>query len=768
MSLDAVIKKIDRHLKKDFVQPLIVDVQNSDDFQAIWQHYNVGSYVFLKAQDYCGKDSIPQFDKLYSDLAQNEGIVFVTGISIFLKLQGEQFLKESLRTLLSLSTKGHIVVITYQCRKYLTFSDPRLQNRIFIVEAKEAHQPSLIFASDNFKTKTSNTVVNGLDSLSVVENTDVEQISVYTKKTRTSFPLSLIYITDLNKAYDVLCSIDKTTAQLTDTLGTDAQWAYALELFENKSSWGELIESLFGNRNALQHIIQNFMSYSDNQKWLYFVALKLYGCPENWCLDTASKTATGSTDIVRHIYRGILSVEPKSKDFSKIYNQRKQLLNQLGNPLDEVVDFCKVVISKGENAIYYLTDNTQKEKDLIFAMLDKYGLSYEKRTLIDILGMVYPDLASYLAPFNFRNELLNQYFEQYKYQKVINRVLPEFEAIVTEQAIEREYNLILQPRSSLVEGIDKTGAQLYFMDAMGVEYLSFILAKCKELNLMLKITVCRSELPSITSQNKEFLEYFQGSEFPVVSIKDIDEIKHHGKYNYDYQQTKLPIHLSKELDVISEVLDKIKEKLASGTISKAIMIADHGASRLAVIHETETVWEMPEKGEHSGRCCLKSEIDETPAYATDAGDFWALANYDRFKGSRKANVEVHGGATLEEITVPIIEITYNPGKVEVHILPVAETYVDFNATPEIEVSFRKKAAVRIYISATVSDVNLRIDGKIYEAQSTEPNYFYVEMPDIKRPKTYYADVFAGDNPLAENLPIKIKSEGMGSNKKSIL
>lgn len=131
---------------------------------------------------------------------------------------------------------------------------------------------------------------------------------------------------------------------------------------------------------------------------------------------------------------------------------------------------------------------------------------------------------------------------------------------------------------------------------------------------MLKITVCRSELPSITSQNKEFLEYFQGSEFPVVSIKDIDEIKHHGKYNYDYQQTKLPIHLTKELDVISEVLDKIKEKLASGTISKAIMIADHGASRLAVIHETETVWEMPEKGEHSGRCCLKSEIDETPAY----------------------------------------------------------------------------------------------------------------------------------------------------------
>ena len=70
----------------------------------------------------------------------------------------------------------------------------------------------------------------------------------------------------------------------------------------------------------------------------------------------------------------------------------------------------------------------------------------------------------------------------------------------------------------------------------------------------------------------------------------------------------MPIHLTKELDVISEVLDKIKAKLASGTISKAIMIADHGASRLAVIHETETVWEMPEKANIQVVAVLKAKL----------------------------------------------------------------------------------------------------------------------------------------------------------------
>jgi len=64
--------------------------------------------------------------------------------------------------------------------------------------------------------------------------------------------------------------------------------------------------------------------------------------------------------------------------------------------------------------------------------------------------------------------------------------------------------------------------------------------------------------------------------------------------------------------------------MIGGEIQSAVMIADHGASRLAVLHDTENIWEMAEKGQHSGRCCPKNEVDVQPDYATDAGDFWAL------------------------------------------------------------------------------------------------------------------------------------------------
>ena len=75
-----------------------------------------------------------------------------------------------------------------------------------------------------------------------------------------------------------------------------------------------------------------------------------------------------------------------------------------------------------------------------------------------------------------------------------------------------------------MDKIDKTDSQLYFMDAMGVEYLSYILAKCKEKELMANTTICCANLPSITSKNKEFVSDFETRGLLVNSIKELDEM----------------------------------------------------------------------------------------------------------------------------------------------------------------------------------------------------------------------------------------------------
>ncbi len=758
MDIGACINKIDRHLVNKNVQPLIVDVQNRSDFSELVAHYNVSGNVFVATSQYCNVDEYPRIESLFDDLSSKEGRIFVTGLAAFLKLQGEQVLRDTLREILGMSSVGRVVVITYQCSQYLNYSDPRLKQRVAIVDGAADEMLSLVFLSPELTLSHDVISISGLHCLGdTAESNVATKLYVKTRKRKSDYPNSVFSIEELDNAFDILNQRDRTTADLCEKYGTREQWNYALCKFDNKNSWTALVDSEFGNHMALDIAFPSFNTFDADRQWLYFIALKLFGAKNNWCLNEAARKATSIRELVKQAYRSLIDIPKESPEFERDYLSRKTLIAYLGNPTDEVIDYCRIVQSKGKNAIYYLTDNTQKEKELIFQVLDKYADDYSKEEVYSALKLAYPALYQYLSAYRFKNDLLDSYFQSYKYQKVINRVLPEFDKIVTEQAVKREYNLILEPRSSKIESIDRTDAQLYFVDAMGVEYLSYIMSVCNELGLMANVTVCSCELPSITSQNKEFLELFEDSQLPIVTIKDIDDIKHHGKDNFDYQRTKLPIHLIKELAILRELLEKIKERLTDGTVKKAILVADHGASRLAVIHETECIWEMPSKGEHSGRCCLKTDIDAQPEYATDAGEFWALANYDRFKGSRKANVEVHGGATLEEVTVPIVELTCLTDTVEVHILPVNATSID--GVPEITVSYRKKAAIKIFATAKLQNISIGIDGKYYDAVPTEEGFYIVEMPDLKHAKTYSVDVYSCGNIIAKGLTLKVKKEG---------
>ena len=761
MSLDQHMQRINRYLSRNEKQPIIVDVQNEADQSELVQHYNVGRSMLISASQYCVPDNMPNFDNLIQDLKTKEGILIVTGTSSFLKLMGTKELKKFIRSLLDLNTAGQVIFITYQCRHFLSWNDPRLDRRIIIIDGVEKKIPNIVFTALGVPLPQNSNSVKGIENFAEkVEAGSADTIYMITEKNKASFPDALYSITNLRDAYNAIALKDDSTKSLPKTIGTDRQWDYALKLFEQKNCWADVIDTEFGSHILLDQALSSYTHFPDEKKWLFFIALKLYGTNSNWCLTSAAQKANSSDDFVRQVYRCILDKSVDDKDFWECYKSRKIVLQQMGNSSAELASYCKIIFSKGIYAIYYLTDNTQKEQETIFAFLDRYGLDMDRTKLMEILAKVYPALYNYLLPFRFGNELLNQYFQDYKYQKVINKILPEFEAKVEEQAKKREYNSILAPRSSVIEGLNRNDAQLYFMDAMGVEYLGYIISICRELKLITNVTVCASEIPSITSINKEFWNLFLDSKHPSVSIKEIDEIKHHGKYDYDfYKNSRLPIHLIKELEVIKKVLIKIKDDLLDGKMQRAFMIADHGSSRLAVLHDTENVWEMTEKGQQSGRCCLKSDVDEQPDFATDAGDFWALANYDRFKGGRKANVEVHGGATLEELCVPIIELTYLTDRPEVFLLPADGDDISISKIPEIEVSFRKKAVLKIFSTVALQNVGISVNGKYYAATELGNNYYRIDMPDLKKPDTYYADIQSGNNVIAEKLPFIIKKEG---------
>ena len=143
---------------------------------------------------------------------------------------------------------------------------------------------------------------------------------------------------------------------------------------------------------------------------------------------------------------------------------------------------------------------------------------------------------------------------------------------------------------------------------------------------------------------------------------------------------------------------------------------------------------MTTKGEHSGRCCPESEIDEKPDCATAENGYWVLANYDRFKGGRKASVEVHGGASLEEVLVPVIELSLRDASIEITCLTKV-AYASYEETPEIE----------LFSTSHLANVTVRLNGRVYEARKVDENRHIVRFDGVTKAGTYTCEVYEKDD-----------------------
>ena len=748
MEFNDCVRKLERYFSSNSGESVVVDVPNPAIRNALLSHFNVKGNTILPSSEFCNKDEFPSLDLAYSRIRNTSDNVIVTGLTSFLKLYGKDSLKQQLVNLLSMSIKGHAVILSYQCADILCLKDPRLIRRILVVDGQRGDKPNLTFVSNELHYDTTKIDADGLDQLGeLIEKTTKDRIYIRTTKRQSSFPYSLYEIRDLNKSYDVLCHRDEKTRMLNENMGSEAQWAYALSKLPNGKKWEDVASIEFGSYNNLDFVINNYNSLDSNRKWFYYIMLRLFGAKNNWCLDSASRFSVKEDDLVKMIYRSIADVNYNNPHFWEMYESRKQVLNAIGNPTKEAVDFTNWIKIKGKDAIYYLTDNTQIEKERIFSVLDQFGDTFDRTELEDILKHIYPALYDYLSPFHFEHELLNDYFQTYKYEKIINKIYPEFQAIVDEQAKKREFNLLLPARSMKVSAINKKNSELFFMDAMGVEYLGYIMKNLQNMGLKAKVTVCRCNLPSITECNKEFVKDFEDAGLPVSDIKELDEIKHKGKKEYDYSKTKLPIHLIKELTIIDELIENIYIKLNTGEIQKGIVISDHGASRLAVIKEDDLSIDVNSKGTHGGRVCEYTEEVESIPDATREGDYYILANYSRFKGGRAPSVETHGGATLEEVVVPIIEITLNNNDYEISLIQRI-----------ISVSFRKKAALDIFSKTQIDNPKICINNAFYDMSQKEDGVYHVEMPDIKKSGKYSLDVYSGDNLIASELEFEVRKE----------
>ena len=94
----------------------------------------------------------------------------------------------------------------------------------------------------------------------------------------------------------------------------------------------------------------------ENQRWTYFLAMKLHGVKSKPYLSQVLALSHSIAELYGRIYSHLLGTDVKSKGFMSQYDERKDLIESLDIPVAIVSDFCKQAESKGKDGIWYLTD----------------------------------------------------------------------------------------------------------------------------------------------------------------------------------------------------------------------------------------------------------------------------------------------------------------------------------------------------------------------------------------------------------------------------
>lgn len=766
--INACFSEIDAYCSgEETGHVLLVNTQNYDMYQTIQSRLQADqSKHCVLVSEHCAANGLPNLDDICA-LVTGTGDYVLIGISQAAMLRSAGTLHETIGKLLELPVRGHAVVLfdhsAAHIREYMAQSK-KVDRKVVLLESQESILPRIRIAHDQIECigvqpiqgmKRLQAYMEKLTDMRVRENPEVTVMAPFSPTLFKDAAYSVsacdnIYLSIAKKYPDI-------AAGTTEAYGTDEQWRRLASLLQKEGSLFAVSSREFGSVSDYGLIIGKVWNTGDFfRMWLLWLAMKVFGAQGNKYLSYAVRNSEKVEDFESHLYRDLLEIDSDDVEFDRYYEERKELIIDMPENLTLIDSYCSMVGMREKQAVYYLTDTSNKEKYEFMNCLSMYD--YTEEELLKITKNNFRMLYLYLLPFRFsaantkladkdaglRDELTD-YFRKYKIQKITNRIWPEFLSQVEGYAQTRPYNK-LQVRSSIINKLPKTTketSQLYFFDALGVEYLSYISAKCEEYGLVMELSIAHSMLPSITVKNKEFIQFFRSE---VRKIDDLDELKHHSQV-IDYTKCKIPVHLFSELSIIDEQLRQIQSQLVQGYFKEAVVVADHGASRLAVIRgeENSSSLELDEKAEHSGRCCPVSENPNIPFAAYEDG-FAVLANYSRFKGGRKANVEVHGGATLEEVLVPIMIISRKPENIKICFV-----------NPLVELHGKEVATITLFSNIPLQQPKLCVNGRFYEGTFVgDQKHAKFEMPELKRSRDCLADVYDGDKLLASKLPFRVQ------------
>jgi len=529
----------------------------------------------------------------------------------------------------------------------------------------------------------------------------------------------ILTIRTFNNNFKVLTTVLEDGNKLKEAWGNEEQWSYLLKLSSpSAKSLSEVFESVSDVNFDQQYVFLRWQEYKPEEKWLIWIYFKL-NAPTGY-LKLAVDKSDNFNSFTENLINTVFDIDPE-KITPEITQERKRILEHVLKQDSIPKSFWNRLISVPNNLrIRYLTGLTEEEK----ADLIKIATNYNEDD--KYLQVVYPELRYYLANFDYNEEDVNEYFYYYKRAKLTDEFTHDIEDLTVKIAENEIFRKFPSRESVLEEHIKDHKGYVYWLDALGGEWLSFIehilAEEYKDIEYTIKVARCN--IPTITDINKGWTEF--------ADYRDYDRLIHDNVIRY-------PDYIIKEFEYVKDGLMKALLKLNSHSV--VIITSDHGSSRLSAICE-KLINPSGMEPEKYGRYAKKvGNFSSDYKDLIEEDGYIVSATHKRFEGCGYRAIEIHGGATLEEVLVPVIIVWKKSDESliqRVNILSYSES-VRFNQEGE--------GILNVSLSESLNNLKLTVERKIFNGVY-KGNKWEFRLKNLKSGE-YKGDLTGEDRKIGE-------------------
>lgn len=601
---------------------------------------------------------------------------------------------------------------------------------------------------------------NGLKSwLALWDNKQIESgMSFATRQIKQLSPSSGNYeLTLITDPFTYVCStLRDGNVKIKKELGTDEQWT---SLVPYASTANGSLESLVTRALNLAkfnpyQILSSWSTYDLNKKWLFYLWFKLGLNQQSDYISFALSMASTVDAICESIECSILSCT-NNPNFEEWVEQRRGALDALS-----VDSLCHKFwmqfdrLNESRIQLKILTGKTHDERTKIIELISKaLGEGRQFSEFKTILKEKYHDLALYLSEPQHLNAELSDYMCNYKLNKVAGRFSLDLSKLAS------EINLYdYKSRGQILFSL-KAACNAYYLwiDGMGIEWIELLLDKVKTQNPTLGdpiVTIGTAILPTITTANMEKADPDTISEKKFDALDSLSHIKDKSDCNYHSVMAKQ----FEMMDIIANLICQSAEKYPDKDI---VVTADHGMSRMAAMgfHKTDGI-DAPTSAKvcNLGRYCEMPSADYVPQMTNTMKEknILAFKTYNHFTVSGYAPGELHGGASPEEVLVPII-----------HFRKLGQNKIQANCdisyelgTSDVYLDNGGETTIFITTNGIVSCITVEINSKQLQAQEVDRNHWSVLLPGLSLDQDYSMRIYLNNIFTAKEEKIHVKRKGM--------